>query len=65
MSFFVHEMTHLMRLWFFGRIFRPLPYFMCANSEGSGETTRMRRLAWAFHGRICDKYHSLMCWLNW
>ena len=25
-----------------------LPYFMCANSEGSGETARMRRLAWAF-----------------
>ena len=24
---------------------RLLPYFMCANSEGSGETARMRRLA--------------------
>ena len=29
---------------------------MCANNEGSGETARMRRLAWAFTGRQCDKY---------
>ena len=28
---------------FFGRNRRLLPYFMCANSEGSGETARMRR----------------------
>ena len=39
-------------------------YFMCANSEGSGETARMRRLAWAFAGRLCDKYHNLISWLN-
>ena len=26
----------------FGRILRLLSYFMCANSEGSGETARMR-----------------------
>ena len=32
------------------------PYIMRANSEGSGETVRMRRLAWAFAVRICDKY---------
>ena len=38
---------------------------MCANSEGSGETARMRRLALAFAGRICDKYHNtcIMSWL--
>ena len=36
---------------------------MCANSEDSGETARMRRLAWAFAGRLCDKYHNLMSWL--
>ena len=36
---------------------------MCANSEISGETARMRRLAWAFAGRLCDKYHNLMSWL--
>ena len=37
---------------------------MCANSEGSGETARMRRLAWAFAGCLCDKYHNLTSWLN-
>ena len=26
-----------------------------ANSEDSGETARMRRLAWAFTGHLCDK----------
>ena len=36
---------------------------MCANSEGSGETGRLRRLDWAFNGRLCDKYHNLMSWL--
>ena len=29
----------------FGRTLRLLPYFMCANSEGSGKTARIRRLA--------------------
>ena len=29
----------------FGQTLRLLPYFMCANSEGSGETARMLRLA--------------------
>ena len=48
----------------FGWTLRLLPYFMSANSEGSGETARMRRLAWAFAGRPCDKYHSLMSWLK-
>ena len=37
---------------------------MCANSKGSGETARMRMLAWAFAGRLCDKYHNLMSWLK-
>ena len=27
-----------------------------ASSEGSGETARMRKLAWTFAARICDKY---------
>ena len=36
---------------------------MWANSEGSGETARMRRLAWAFAGRLCDKFHNLVSWL--
>ena len=30
---------------FFGQTICVLPYFMCANSDGSGETARMRRLA--------------------
>ena len=40
-----------------------LPYLVCANSKGSGKTARMRRLAWAFAGRLCDKYHNRMSWL--
>ena len=40
----------------------PFVYFMCANSEGSGETARMRRLPWFFAGRLCGKYHNLMRW---
>ena len=32
-------------------------------SEGSGETARMRRLSWAFAGCLCDKHHNLMSWL--
>ena len=47
----------------FGQTIRLLPYFMCANSKSSGETAQMRRLAWAFAGRLCDKYHNLMSWL--
>ena len=37
-------------VWFFGRTLCLLPYFMCVNSEGSGEAMWMRRLAWAFAG---------------
>ena len=40
-----------------------LPFFMCTNSEGCGETAWMRRQAWSFAGRICDTYHNLMSWL--
>ena len=36
---------------------------MCANSEGSGETVQMRRIAKAFAGCLCGKYHNLS-WLN-
>ena len=48
----------------FGQTLRLLPYFMFVNSEGCGETTRMRRLTWAFAGCLCDKYHNLMSWLS-
>ena len=47
----------------FGRTLHLLPYFMCANSEGSGKTAQRRWLAWAFAGCLCDKYHNLMSWL--
>ena len=54
------QLSHLMRLWYFssssearclifGRTLHLLPYF---------------RLAWAFAGPLCDKYHNLMSWLN-
>ena len=48
-----------------------------ASSEGSGETARMRRLAWIFAARIGDKYQirltrsnyqfqlAVPFWLNW
>ena len=49
----------------FGQTICLLPYFMCANSEGSGETVWMSRHAWAFAGHLCDKYHNLMSWLNY
>ena len=39
-------------------------YFMCVKSECSGKTARMHRLAWAFAGHLCDKYHNLMSWLK-
>ena len=48
----------------FGWTLRPLSYFMCVNSEGSGETALICRLACAFPGRLCDKYHNLMSWLK-
>ena len=38
---------------------------MCANSEGSGETAQMGRLAWGLAGCLCDKYHNLMGWLKY
>ena len=44
-----------------------LPYFMCANSEGSGETARMRRLAWAFAGRLWDSLvaYGIITIISW
>ena len=48
----------------FGQTLRLLPFFMCVNSEGSGETVWMRSLAWALTIRLCDKYHNLMSWLK-
>ena len=36
-----------------------------ASSEGSGETARMRRLAWTFAVRIGYKYHICLTQSNW
>ena len=36
-----------------------------ASSEGSGETARMRRLAWTFAARICDKYQIRLTRSKW
>ena len=61
----MHMLSHPVRLdvWVLvGPIFLR-PYFICANSEGSGETARVRRLARAFAGRLCYKYHNLITWL--
>ena len=45
----------------------PLVYFHTSCEQtaklGSGETGHMRRLIWAFAGRLCSKYHNLMSWL--
>ena len=43
-------------VWFLVGLF---DYFICSNSEGSGEIAR----TWAFAGPLCDKYHNLMSWL--
>ena len=43
----------------------PLPTSLHANSEDSGETVRIRRLAWAIAGHLCDKHHNLMSWLKY
>ena len=40
---------------------------MCVNSKGSGESgesARIRKLAWSFAGCPRDKYHNIICWLN-
>ena len=37
-------------------------YFAYASNEGSGESARMRRLAWVFGARWCDTYRNLVQW---
>ena len=48
----------------FGRALRLLPCFVCAGSGGSGGAARLRGLTWAFAGRLCEKCHRLVSWLN-
>ena len=49
----------------FGQTLCLIPYFMCANSEGSGETARMHSLAWALAVHLYNKYHNLISWLKY
>ena len=52
-----------MDVWY---LVRPFVYFHTScvrTANGSGETARMHRLAWAFAGRLCDEYQNLMSWL--
>ena len=62
---FFKRASSVARCLIFGLPLRLFPYVMCVNSEGSGEIEWNRRLIWAFAGRLCDKYHNLMSWLNW
>ena len=43
-------------------------YSVWANSERSGETMRLRTIAWAFASCLCDKYHfhmgRLISWMR-
>ena len=49
-------------VWFFVRCF---VYFHSSCVRTAKALTRLRRLTWAFAGRLCDKYHNLMSWLIW
>ena len=42
----------------------PFFYFCTLCVRTAKALARLRRLAWAFAGRLCDKYHNLMSWLN-
>ena len=62
---YINEPSHEIMVLF---ILRKLILQKCmhshANSEGFGETAQMRRLIWAYAGRLCDEYHNLMSWLK-
>ena len=42
----------------------PFVYFHTSCVRTAKALARLRSLAWAFAGRLCDKYHNLMSWLN-
>ena len=48
-----------LEIWLFAQDFL-VAYIVWANSEGSGETALMRRLAWAFAVLLCGKYPGSM-----
>ena len=41
----------------------PLSTAICSVRKAKS-LARMRRLSWAFAGRLCNKYHNLMSWLT-
>ena len=43
----------------------PFVYFHTSCVWTAKALERLRRLAWAFAGCLCDKYHNLMGWLNY
>ena len=41
----------------------PFVHFLTSCVRTAKALVRLRRLAWAFAGRLCNKYHNLMTWL--
>ena len=50
--------------WGFGLKFPLVLYIVWVNSEGSGKTPQMHRLAWAFAVWLCDNYPFHLGWLK-
>ena len=48
-------------VWF---LVRPFVYFHTSCVRSVKALARLRRLAWVFAGRLCDKCHNLMSWLK-
>ena len=48
-------------IWF---LVRPFAYFHTSCVGTAMTLIKLRRLAWAFAGRLYDKYHNLMSWLK-
>ena len=41
----------------------PFVYFHTSCARTAKALAKLRRLAWAFTGRLCDKYHNPVSWL--
>ena len=68
--FVLRKLIHQMRMrshpvgldvWF---LVGPFVYFHTSCVQTVKALARMRRLTWAFAGRLCDKYHNLISWLK-
>ena len=42
----------------------PFDYFNTSCMRTAKALARLRRIAWAFAGRLCNKYYNLMGWLE-